>query len=426
MLYEEARVYLDHVSKYGSVLGLDSIKILMSELGNPQNDLKFIHIAGTNGKGSILAMLSVILEKAGYRVGRYVSPTVMGYEERFQVNRKWIKEEELAFLLSEVRDAAKRVEDKFQIFPTVFEIETAIAFLYFKQKACDYVVLETGLGGRTDATNVVTTTEQCIFASISLDHIGFIGDTLKEIATTKAGIIKEGAEVVTSKQDAEVWTVIYDKARSLGCNIVMAEPGEAVIEKESLDGQIFSYKEYESNKLGLLGRYQIDNAVTVLEAITMLNQRDCTISMKAVRDGFSEASWPGRFQIISMEPLVIVDGAHNEDAVRRLAENIGIYLNGKKVHAIMGVFKDKNYHKMLKIIAPYVESITAINLHNSDRTLDKEILCEAARAQGIKSNTADSIDMALENTKIEAADDGAVVAFGSLSYLGDVIRINNS
>ncbi|NLA69783.1 MAG: bifunctional folylpolyglutamate synthase/dihydrofolate synthase, partial [Clostridiales bacterium] len=410
----------------GSVLGLDSIKILMSELGNPQNDLKFIHIAGTNGKGSILAMLSGILEKAGYRVGRYVSPTVMGYEERFQVNREWINEEELAFLVSEVRDAAKRVYEKHQISPTVFEIETAIAFLFFKQKNCDYVVLETGLGGLTDATNIVTTTELCIFASISMDHMGFLGNTIEEIAATKAGIIKEGAGIVTSKQTAEVWDILEAKAKPLGCNIVMAEPSEAVIEKESLDGQIFSYKEYESIKLGLLGRYQIDNAVTVLEAIKRLNQRGLNISMKAARDGLSEASWPGRFQIIGKDLLVFVDGAHNEDAVRRLGENIGIYLQDKKVHAIMGVFKDKNYKKMLEIIAPYVEDIVAIDLPNSDRTLDKEILRDAAEQTGVATQTADSIDKALELVKLKAADGGVVVAFGSLSYLGDVISINKS
>ena len=230
MLYEEARVYLDHVSKYGSVLGLDSIKSLLGELGNPQKDLKFIHIAGTNGKGSILAGLSGILQQAGYRTGRYCSPTVMGYMERFQVDGQWMAEDELAPFVSQVKEATEKVEEKTDLTVTVFEIETAIAFLYFREKQCDYVVLEAGMGGLLDATNVIDTTVLSIFASISMDHIGVLGNTLEEIAENKAGIIKPSClAVVTSPQQMSVTDILQKKAGECGCRFVVSHPEKAVI-----------------------------------------------------------------------------------------------------------------------------------------------------------------------------------------------------
>ena len=185
MTYKEARVYLDEMSKYGSVLGLDTIRGLLRELGNPQDDLKFIHIAGTNGKGSVLAYTSMILSKAGYKTGRYVSPTVISYLEKIQIDGKWISESEFAEIMEEIKEAIDRLVCKGEPVPTVFEVETAMAFLYFKKQKCDLVVLETGLGGETDATNVIKNTVCAVFATISVDHLGVIGDTLEEIAQTK-------------------------------------------------------------------------------------------------------------------------------------------------------------------------------------------------------------------------------------------------
>ena len=227
MTYKEARVYLDEVSKYGSVLGLDTIRGLLRELGNPQDDLKFIHIAGTNGKGSVLAYTSTILSEAGYRTGRYVSPTVVSYLERIQIDGKWIPEDEFAELVEEVKKAIARMEARGEASPTVFEAETAVAFLYFREKRCDLVVLETGLGGLLDATNIVKNTELAVFASISRDHMGFLGETLEEIAANKAGIIKPGCTVVTSLQKPEVMAVLGGKARELKCGMEVVYPREA-------------------------------------------------------------------------------------------------------------------------------------------------------------------------------------------------------
>ena len=424
MLYEEARVYLDHVSKYGSVLGLDSIKSLLGELGNPQKDLKFIHIAGTNGKGSILAGLSGILQQAGYRTGRYCSPTVMGYMERFQVDGQWMAEDELAPFVSQVKEAAEKVEEKTDLTVTVFEMETAIAFLYFREKQCDYVVLEAGMGGLLDATNVIDTTVLSIFASISMDHIGVLGNTLEEIAENKAGIIKPSCKaVVTAPQKPSVIRILQEKTEECGCQIRIAHPEKAKVKRELMDGQIFSYEEYEDIHLNLIGRYQIDNAVTVLEAVKALNENGAVIPEDAVRAGFAKVIWQGRFQVLEREPLMIADGAHNQDAALRLAENVRTYLAGRRIIGVMGVFKDKEYRKMAEIMAPYLTKVYTIDLPNRERSLAKEELCKVLEENGVQAEPAEGIREALTAAKADCRRDDVVLSFGSLSYLGDVIRI---
>lgn len=432
MLYEEARVYLDGVSKYGSVLGLDSIKSLLDELGNPQKDLNFIHIAGTNGKGSILAYVSGILTEAGYRTGRYISPTVMHYLERFQIDGKYIEKEEFAELTGEVKQAAERLEKKGKQSPTVFEIETAVAFLYFQKKCCDYVVLEAGLGGKLDATNIIDAPRVCIFASVSMDHIGVLGSTLEEIAKDKAEIIKTGAVVVSGKQEPSVMAVLEKKAEETGSPLVFADSDEAQVTKRDLQGQRFSYGEFEEVEIPLAGQNQIENAVTALAAVGALRQRGVEISDAAVRRGLKKTKWPGRFTVIKGTPLIIADGAHNEDAAKRLAENLDIYLCGKKVTAVMGVFADKEYGKMIRVMAPYLRKVYAVDLPNRERTLPKEKLCGALESYGVHAEAAESIEEALvlakqsempgeeqEREKIG----NAVLAFGSLSYLGEVLRL---
>lgn len=423
MLYEEARVYLDSVSKYGSVLGLDSIKNLLEELENPQKELTFIHIAGTNGKGSILAYLSTILTEAGYRTGRYISPTVIGYLERFQIDGTFMEEEELARLTCHVKAAVERLVEKGQPYPTVFEIETAIAFLYFKESRCDFVVLESGLGGLMDATNVIENPKLCVFASVSMDHIGVLGNTLEEIARDKAGIIKSGSEVVTGRQQPCVKEVLEETARAKGCRITIAEPEKIQVLEQSLEVQKFSYGEFETMEIHLAGQHQIENAVTVLEAVRALRRQGVRIEEEAVRKGLERTKWPGRLMVLGRHPLVIADGAHNEDAVRRLAENLDIYLKGKKVTAVLGVFKDKEYEKMIGIMTPYLDYVYAIDLPNRDRTLAKEELCEVLAKYGICAEPAVHIEQALVQAKKRAGKDGVVLAFGSLSYLGEVIRL---
>lgn len=447
MTYKEARVYLDEVSKYGSVLGLDAIRGLLCELGNPQDDLRFIHIAGTNGKGSVLAYTSTILSEAGLRTGRYISPTVLSYLERIQVDGQWISEEVFAELVEEVQRAVVRMKADGKASPTVFETETAIAFLYFRKMKCDVVVLEAGLGGRSDATNIVKNTEIAVFASISRDHMGFLGDTLEEIAENKAGIIKPGCTVVSAAQKPEVRAVLEREAQKQGCPVIYAGPGKAEVIAENDLGQTFSYKGMEAIQIGLAGRYQIDNAVTAWEVVQVWNHRRTKmlsgnaayvqagripgsdkmekkeqVSKEAIYAGFAKTRWPGRFTRISENPLFIIDGAHNEDAARRLKESVEIYFPEKKLTYIMGVFKDKEYEKIVDLMIPYAKRVYTVDLPDKNRSLPAEVLRDVIKkASGdrtIEVEAVGAIEKAVRCALSHAGNEDVILAFGSLSYLG--------
>ncbi|GKH33213.1 bifunctional folylpolyglutamate synthase/dihydrofolate synthase [Muricomes sp. OA1] len=424
MTYKEARVYLDEVSKYGSVLGLDTIRGLLRELGHPQDDLKFIHIAGTNGKGSVLAYTSTILSEAGYRTGRYVSPTVVSYLERIQIDGKWIPEDEFAELVEEVKKAIARMEARGEASPTVFEAETAVAFLYFRKRRCDLVVLETGLGGLLDATNIVKNTELAVFASISRDHMGFLGESLEEIAANKAGIIKPGCTVVTSLQKPEVMTVLVEKARELKCGMEVVYPREAVMVEENWDGQRFSYREWENIRISLAGRFQIENAVTVLGVIRALRNRGYEISRRAVEEGFAKTTWPGRLTCVARDPLVLVDGAHNEEAALRLRESLVQYFPSRRMLFIMGVFRDKEYDKIAEIMGPLADKIYTVELPDQGRTLGADELKQALLPYCVGAvEEASGIEEAVREACASARKDDVVLAFGSLSYLGRVMEL---
>lgn len=422
MTYKEARVYLDEVSKYGSVLGLDTIRCLLRELGNPQKDLKFIHIAGTNGKGSVLAYISTILSEAGYKTGRYVSPTVVSYLERIQIDGMWIPEDEFAILVEEIQKAIARMEAKGEVSPTVFEVETVIAFLYFRKMNCEFVVLETGLGGTLDATNIVENTVVAAFASISRDHMGFLGDTLKEIAENKAGIMKQGCIVVTADQKPEVMDVLTKKAAEMDCKLSIVYPQTAEIHEESWKNQCFTYDKWTNIRISLAGRHQIVNAVTVLGVMNALREKGYVISERAIRNGFEKTSWPGRFTCISNHPVFIVDGAHNEDAVLRLRDSVEQYFTARRILLIMGVFKDKEYEKIVQIMAPLAERIYTVDLPDAGRTLSAEVLKMTAEPYCPRTMAMPDIETAVRTAYMEAGREDVILAFGSLSYLGQVMK----
>ena len=422
MLYEEARVYLDHVSKYGSVLGLDSIKSLLGELGNPQKDLKFIHIAGTNGKGSILAGLSGILQQAGYRTGRYCSPTVMGYMERFQVDSQWMAEDELAPFVSQVKEAAEKVEEKTDLTVTVFEIETAIAFLYFREKQCDYVVLEAGMGGLLDATNVIDTTVLSIFASISMDHMSFLGNTLAQIAEKKAGIIKDGCRVVTARQKPEAMQVIERISREHGAKCTIADASEAEMLKESCFGQTIRYRgeEYE---IPLAGVYQKENAVVALNALKVLDELGFSTAAEQKKEGLRTVNWNGRFTVICKKPLFVVDGAHNPAAADMMAASIEHYFKGKRIIYIMGVFADKDYRSVIQKTAHFADRILTIQTPDNVRALPAGELAKTVSEYNPNVQAMDTIKDAVEEAFSLAGEQDVIIAFGSLSFIGEMTDI---
>lgn len=421
MNYNEAREYLAGIAKAGNLLGLEPMKQLLMELGNPQDQLRFIHIAGTNGKGSVLAYVSTILKEAGFKVGRYISPTLFSYREKIQVNEEEISREALARLTERVRNAIGRMAEKNLASPTIFEVETAIAFLYFVEMDCDLVVLETGMGGDTDATNVIKTTILEILVSISMDHMEFLGDTLAEIAGHKAGIIKPKTRVVSALQEEEAMSVIRTRAREMEASLTVADWREACEIHYGVEEQMFSYGGYRDLLIHLGGSYQIKNAVVAVECVEALRRSGFSITERQMRDGLSKTVWKGRFTVLCHDPLVMIDGAHNPDGARELRSSIENCLSGKKIYGICGVFKDKEYTKVLELVAPCLGGMVTVQTPDNPRALPARELAEVAANYIQDVQPCESIGEAVEISMEKARkNNGMVLAFGSLSFLGEI------
>ena len=419
MNYEEARVYLDNVAKYGSVLGLDAMRELLRRLGNPEKGRKIVHIAGTNGKGSVLAFLSTVLTESGYRVGRYISPTLFSYRERIQVDGEYIEKEPLARLVTRSREASEAMDRDGLRTPTAFEIETALGLLYFAEKKCDIVVLETGMGGRDDATNAIAEVMMEIFASISLDHLGVLGNDLTEIAECKADIIRKNSLVISAFQKEEAAEVLKRTAAERNAKLITVDPGQISDVKYGYEEQSFSYGAEKNIRIHLAGAYQIENAALAWEAVQGLRSLGFRISDEAFRRGMEKTVWRGRFTCIHREPLVIMDGAHNEDAAKKLAASIETYFPGRKISYIMGVFKDKEYEKVIRITAPYAAKVTAVETPGNPRALPKEELKKVWETFGVPVTTADTIAEAVKENITSAEKEEIILVFGSLSFLGE-------
>ena len=422
MNYKEARVYLDEVSKYGSVLGLDNMRELLMRLGNPQDDLKFIHISGTNGNGSALSYMSTILSGAGLRTGRYISPTLYAYRERIQVDGEMIDRETLAALVTIVKEAVDAMEAENKGNPTVFEVETALSFLYFKEKKCDIVVLETGLGGTLDATNVVKTTVIEMISSIGMDHMEFLGGTLQEIAENKAGIIKPHTWVVSAEQDPKAAAVIQRVCREKDCRLAVVDPAAFRDVQYGYERQTFTYKNWENVEITLAGTYQVTNAALALEAVEALRKLGYHLSEEQGRKGMKEAFWRGRFSVIHKNPVVVIDGAHNPAAAKVLKDSLETYFKGRDLHFIFGVFADKDYESVIRMTAPLAKHIITIQTPGNPRALPAEKLRDAVRSVNPSVEAAGSIREAVEKSMENVQKDDVIVAFGSLSFLGELDR----
>lgn len=419
MNYKEARVYLDEVSKYGSVLGLESMRELLRRLGDPQNELKFIHISGTNGKGSVLAYLSTILSGAGYRTGRYISPTLFSYRERIQVDGEYIEKESLACHVTAIAAAAEDMQKAGLPSPTVFEIETAMAFLYFKEKRCDIVTLEVGCGGLLDATNVITTTLMEVIASISMDHTDLLGDTLAKIAAQKAGIIKPDTMVVSAQQKSEAAQVIEDTCKEQHCTLQMVDESKISNVHYGAEGQTFSYKTWENVAISLAGSYQIKNAALALEGVEALRKLGYALSDQQVREGLLHTAWRGRFTTLRRDPTVIIDGAHNPAAALELKESLERYFPGKTLYFVMGMFKDKDYAQVIDLTAPLARHIITVETPGNPRAMPARELAEAVGKVNPSVEWADSVAHGVEKALAMAGKEDAVIVFGSLSFLGE-------
>ncbi|MCI6560613.1 MAG: bifunctional folylpolyglutamate synthase/dihydrofolate synthase [Ruminococcus sp.] len=419
MDYLQSREYLNGLSAKGSVLGLSRMSALLELLGNPQNELKFIHISGTNGKGSVLAYLSTILTGAGYRTGRYISPTLFSYRERIQVNEKVIEKDSLAVHVTAIAEAIEKMQAKGEDTPTLFEAETAMAFLYFKEKQCDIAVLETGLGGTQDATNVINTPVLEIITSISMDHTTILGDTLEKIAAEKAGIIKPDTIVVSAAQQPEAEKVITKTCRERNCTCQIVSLSDISDICCGYERQSFSYRSWNNAVISLAGSYQIQNAALALEAVSALRKIGFSLSDRQVYDGLLNTRWRGRFTVIQKNPVVIMDGAHNPAAAKELQRSLKLYFQDKKLYYIFGIFQDKDYQKVIELTAPLAEHIITIETRDNPRAMAAKALAEAVAAVNPSVEAADSIQQAVSNTMALAEQEDAVIIFGSLSFLGE-------
>ncbi len=422
MNYEESRVYLDEISRYGSVLGLENMKELLDRLGNPQKDLKFIHISGTNGKGSCLAYLSTILSGAGYKTGRYISPTLDTYRERIQVDGEYINKDSLASHVTAIAKATEDMKKDNAGTPTLFEVETVLAFLYFKEKNCDIVVLETGLGGRLDATNIIDTSILEVIMPISLDHQGFLGDTIEEIAEQKAGIIKNNTKVISAIQPKEAAEVIEKNCKEKNCTLTIANPDEITIKSQSIKKQVFDYKMYNNIAISLPGSYQPQNAIVAIEAIEALRELGYSLSQEDILKGFEATVWKGRFTVLSEDnPVVIMDGAHNVAGAKELMKSLELYFNDKKYIYVFGVFSDKEYEEIINITAKRAEHIITVQTPNNPRALPAEDLKDAVKKVNnsceASKNIEDAVKKAIKMTREDK--ERILVIFGSLSFLGE-------
>lgn len=423
MKYQEALDYMDSLKNYGIVPGLGSVREICRRLDNPQDGLRFVHIAGTNGKGSVLAYVSTAVRCAGYRVGRYISPAVRDYRERYQVDGRMITQKDLCGLVEELRRVCDAMTAEGLPHPTAFEVETALGFLYFRRKECDLVVLETGMGGRLDATNMIQNTLVAVLTSISMDHMQYLGNTLGAIAGEKAGILKPGCRAVSAAQEPEAMEVIRKQALRLEVPLTVADGERAVRVRYGLERQRFDYGGMKDLEIGLAGRHQIGNAVLAIEVCRALGECGFDISEKALRQGLSDTRWPGRFTVLGRKPLFVADGAHNEDAAKKLAESIEFYFTNKRIIFIMGILKDKEYEKIIEITARFADQILTVAPPGNPRAMGScELAREAAKAHP-RVTAVDSLEEAVEISHLLADKEDVILAFGSLSYMGRLMDI---
>ena len=408
---EENEKYLEKLRLIGSRFGTDCEKELLSLLGNPQDKLRFIHVAGTNGKGSFCSMMSSVLQKQGYKVGLYTSPYIVVFNDRIRVNGLPIAEDDINDLFLRVRQKA----DTMKTPPSSFDFITAAAFLWFYETKCDIVVLEVGLGGRYDSTNVIKNSLLSVITGIAFDHTEILGDTIEKIAWEKAGIIKENCPALYGGNDEKALNVIKNECEEKHSELTVKNPDSLKILSTTLDGTEFEFdgKEYF---IRLLGLYQPANAATVLAAIDVLRKHGFEISETAVKDGLASAVWQARFEKIADEPVVLYDGGHNPQCIEAAVESVRAYFGDKKINLLVGILADKAHGEMAEELAKIADRVICI-APPSPRALPAEALAEEFCEAGANARAANSIK---EGVKIALSYKKPVLVIGSLYSYNDV------
>lgn len=419
MTYTEALEYIHSISWTFCKPGLERIGALCERLENPQKRLQFIHVAGTNGKGSFCSMMDSVLRKTGLCVGLYTSPYIRFFNERMCVDGIPISNEELTEITEYVRPIADSMVDK----PTEFELITAIAFEYFKRHACDVVILEAGMGGRLDSTNIIRNPLLSVITGIALDHTAFLGDTVEKIALEKAGIIKDGRPILYGGEDTLAGTVIRGVADEKASVFETVNYDGLTNLRFDLEGTAFDFVDRKDVRIRLLGTYQPRNAAVVITAVDLLRRGGMKISEEALREGLLSAVWHARFEVLCREPLMIFDGAHNPQGIRSAVESIRTYFKDRKVYLLTGVLRDKDYTAIaqdLSQVACRAFTLTP----NSPRALSSAEYAETLRAAGMEAQAFDSLLEAVEAAWVAAKADGVpLVCLGSLYVYADLMQL---
>ena len=411
-----AKQFIEDKNKLGITPGLDNVKELLTRLGNPEKDVRCLHIGGTNGKGSIFAFLQDILMEAGKNVGRYISPTILNYLERFQINKENMSDNEFVRYVELVKEQVEAMEAEGMASPSAFEIETAIAFMYFRDMNVDVALIECGMGGALDATNVIDNPIASVFASISMDHMAYLGDTVEEIAANKSQIIKNNSVCISHPQSAKVSKVLQERCAQVNSTYIEVDEANISVISEGVDGSKFSYKN-GGYSISLPGTFQIENACTAIEIAQEIFEIDYELIARAVKD----TEWIGRFTKVNDEPLTIIDGAHNEKAWSELNSSVNKYFTNRQIIYIIGVLSDKEYDKMVDILKDTMSYAIAIT-PDTPRGLDKEILADMLLVNGVPATTANSASEAIAIAYENAEPEDVVMICGSLSFLTDYIN----
>ncbi len=411
MTYEQAIDYIHGVEWRGSKPGLSRTIELLQKLGNPQDELKFVHVAGTNGKGSTCAMLEGILRENGYCVGLYTSPYVYRFNERMKVNNISIGDAELAELVKEIKPYAESMQDS----PTEFEIITALTFLYFKKKNCDIVVLETGLGGELDSTNVIKTPVLTVITTIGYDHTEYLGGTLEKIAQAKAGILKKDCPLVFYGGSEKICEVVLNRAKELNVNVKIPEFSKIINYKSDIGGQQIGYLQYEKVNLHLVGKFQQKNATVAIECAEILREIGYNLDRKKISEALGKVSWQGRFEVLSQNPMIILDGAHNPEGVRSAVDSLKMLFPKRKIHFLIGVMADKDVSNMIEMTDEVADSYITVTPNNA-RSMNAE---ELASRIGRGARACESIQDGAKEL-IRRSKEGIGCVLGSLYMSADV------
>lgn len=430
MTYENALEFIYSRRKYAKSNSLERIEALLSQLGNPQNKMEFVHIVGTNGKGSVSTMIASALCESGYKTGLFTSPFVTQFCERIQLNMEYIKEDVFSQTVEEIKKACEEIE-KDGFCPTFFETVLACALLYYAQSGCQIAVLEAGIGGKDDSTNVIAPPLAVVITSVSFDHVDVLGNTLEEIALSKCGVIKECCPVISFPkencgldfvpQQKEVCNIIEKVCKEKHSNLVYPNISAVSNISSSLKGNSFTFDNTQYFT-GLCGKHQIANAMTALSALSVLSQRLEKISSQSIVSGLKKAFLPARMETVSDEPLVLLDGGHNEGCMKALAKAAEEYLSGKKITAVLAFMKDKDYAASLKIIAPFCSNIVFTLADEFRGEQPQEI---AKHAKGLCENTytIENISLAFKKAQELCEKDGAIICAGSFYCVSEIRKI---